>query len=172
MSIKDFPNAKKKLVIQNIPLEASEEHINDFFVNLLKAASGVNYAECPITQVSRFKELGIVTLEFRKRAEAEICLLLDDVKEFTLPGVTELNKTNQIKMRVHRPKRFIERWNAQIDAGKNPMEDLLRGRNNNFMDDTEAKKDKGENEDNELFMGGIPCNMPESQVKQLCESFG
>ena len=27
-------------------------------------------------------------------------------------------------------------------------------------------------EDNELFMGGIPNTMPELQVKQLCESFG
>ena len=27
-------------------------------------------------------------------------------------------------------------------------------------------------EDNELFMGGIPITMPELQVKQLCESFG
>ena len=31
----------------------------------------------------------------------------------------------------------------------------------------------GDNEnDNELFMGGIPNNMPESHVKSLCESFG
>ena len=148
-------------------MEASESEINEFFVNLLKAASGVNYSECPITQVSRFKELGIVTLEFRKRAEAEICLLLDDVKEFVLDRATDLEKVNSVKMRVYRLKRFIERWNAQVDAGKNPMEAMLRGKNTNFKDDTTVKLDKkdGEAEDNELFMGGIPCNMPEAQVR-------
>ena len=60
-----------------------------------------------------------MTLEFRKRADAEICLLLDDVKAFGDSGV---------KMRVYRPKRFIERWNALVEKGKNPMQDMLRGK--------------------------------------------
>lgn len=49
VSLKDFPNAKKKLVIQNIPLEAIESEIESFFYTILKTASGVDYSESPIT---------------------------------------------------------------------------------------------------------------------------
>ena len=47
-----------------------------------RASVGIDYKENPITGVKRYENLGFVTLEFRKRADAEICLLLDDVKEF------------------------------------------------------------------------------------------
>lgn len=47
-----------------------------------------------------------MTLEFRKRADAEIVLLLDDFREFTFESIV-----STIKIRVFRPKRFIERWN-------------------------------------------------------------
>ena len=82
VTLSDFPNAKKKLVIQNIPFEANEQDINQFFFSILSQASGIDYKENPITGVKRYSKLGFVTLEFRKRADAEICLLLDDVKEF------------------------------------------------------------------------------------------
>jgi len=36
----------------------------------------------PISGVKRYEKLGFVTLEFRKRADAELCLLLDDVIEY------------------------------------------------------------------------------------------
>ena len=31
---------------------------------------------------------------------------------------------------------------------------------------------EGEEEDNRVFMGGIPFSMPESEVREMCESFG
>lgn len=52
--------------------------------------------------------------------------MLDDVKEYGDSGV---------KMRVYRPKRFIERWNTLVQKGKNPMEDMLRGKQSLFRDD-------------------------------------
>lgn len=63
-------------------------------------------------------------------------------------------------------------WNEMIDQGKNPT---MKGMNSIFSDalGSSSNFQKSEaNEDNELFMGGIPVTMPEAKVKQLCESFG
>ena len=82
VTMKDFPNHKKKLVVQNIPLEATETQIDNFFFSILAQTSNETYSQNPITAVQKYASLGFVTLEFRKRNEAEICLLLNDVKEF------------------------------------------------------------------------------------------
>ena len=44
--------------------------------------------------------MGFVTLEFLKKEDADICLALDDLKEF--------RQGTGIKMRILRVKRFIE----------------------------------------------------------------
>lgn len=59
--------------------------------------------------VHRYEGLGFVTLEFRKRDDAEICLNLDG---------TEFSSGNQ--MRIMRVKRFMDQWNEDIENGKNP----------------------------------------------------
>ena len=78
----------------------------------MATSSKESFEQSPITQVQRYPLLGFVTLEFRKRQEADIILLLDDVKEFS--------SDHKIKMRIFRVKRFIEQWNNMIDHGKNP----------------------------------------------------
>ena len=62
-------------------------------------------------------------------------------------------------------------WNDMIDKGKNPT---MKGIGSMFSDALGSNQNlqQQDNEDNELFMGGIPVTMPESKVKQLCESFG
>lgn len=45
----------------------------------------------------------------------------------------------------------------------------------NFSKQGEAKKggfDDDEEEDRRIFMGGIPFNMSEKQVRDMCEAFG
>ena len=66
--------------------------------------------------VYRYKELGFVTLEFRKREDAEICLNLDGTDYRT-----------GYKMKIFRVKRFIDEWNADIEKGKNPITSSLFG---------------------------------------------
>ena len=112
--------------------------------------------------------MGIVSLEFRKKQDSEICLMLDDVKEFS--------NDFKVKMRIFRVKRFIHYWNDIIDKGANPLAALVEGHNTNFKDDfggfNANKNTDDKSEDKEVFMGGIPTNMPETQVRSLCESFG
>ena len=59
--------------------------------------------------VHRYDGLGFVTLEFRKRDDAEICLDLD--------GTSYLG---DCKMKIMRVKRFMDQWNEEIDRGGNP----------------------------------------------------
>ena len=35
VELKDFPNQKKKLVVQNIPLDVEEKEINQYFFTIL-----------------------------------------------------------------------------------------------------------------------------------------
>lgn len=65
--------------------------------------------------VIRYKDLGFVTLEFRKRDDAEICLSLDGTEYKT-----------GFKMRIMRVKRFMDDWNADIDKGKNPIDSMTK----------------------------------------------
>ena len=73
----DFPNFKRKLVVQNIPLSQSEQDITNYFFQILSQVSGEKYTKNPLMSVHRYDGLGFVTLEFRKRDDAEICLDLD-----------------------------------------------------------------------------------------------
>ena len=113
--------------------------------------------------VYKYKDLGFLTLEFRKREDAEICLNLDG---------TEYK--SGFKMKIMRVKRFIDEWNADIEKGKNPVTSNFLGTKGpthftsveNFKEpDKPDKKDgkkgdkKEEEPDNRLYMGGIPVNM-------------
>ena len=105
----DFPNFKRKLVVQNIPLSQTEEEITNHFFLILSQVSAEKYNKNPLMSVHRYDGLGFVTLEFRKRDDAEICLDLD--------GTSYLG---DCKMKIMRVKRFMDQWNDEIDKGGNP----------------------------------------------------
>jgi len=198
VSFDDFPNFKRKLVVQNIPLSQTEHDIMQFFFGILTIVSSEKYNKNPIMSVHRYEGLGFVTLEFRKRDDAEICLNLDG---------TEYSSGNH--MRIMRVKRFMDQWNEDIDSGKNPAASVygsVRGQgrlaredgdvnaNSNFsaaksssttfvgadkkivtttdgrVVTTDAKGN--DEEDNRIFMGGIPFAMTEVEVSKICASFG
>lgn len=64
--------------------------------------------------VYKHKELGFVTLEFRRREDGDQCLNLDGTEYRT-----------GYKMKIMRVKRFIDEWNADIEKGKNPITSQL-----------------------------------------------
>lgn len=171
-----------------------------FFFGILTTTSAERYNKNPIMSVHRYDGLGFVTLEFRKRDDAEVCLNLDG---------TEYSSGNH--MRIMRVKRFMDQWNEDIDTGKNPAASAYgrgQGRvgkaegseagqsNSNFSvaksssttfigtdkkitttidgraaaTAETAKQD--DEEDNRVFMGGIPFNMSEVDVSKICASFG
>lgn len=86
----------------------------NYFFTVLSTISKEGYTKNPIISVIRFKELGFVTLDFRKREDAEICLNLDGTEY-----------TSGSKMRILRVKRFIDEWNTDIDRGRNPIQALM-----------------------------------------------
>jgi Asp-tRNA(Asn)/Glu-tRNA(Gln) amidotransferase C subunit len=70
--------------------------------------------------------MGFVTLEFRKRHDAELCLKLDDVQAFS--------DKIESKMKINRVPRFIEQWNAILEKGENPLGHFMRGTHGAFQD--------------------------------------
>lgn len=171
VDLKDFPNYKRKLVVQNIPLEVPEEEIMNYFFTVLSATAKAEYAKNPIMSVIRYRDLGFVTLDFRKREDAEVCLNLDG---------TDYKAGS--KMRILRVKRFMEAWNTEIDKGRNPVQALnanSKYAGNNFTGEAKPEAADGEKpakgeegRDNRIYMGGIPYNMSEVDVRQMCEAFG
>ena len=166
LDLKDFPNHKKLLIVMNIPFDISESEISDYFKGVVYG-SNHQISEEPITAVKRYEDLGVVSLEFKKKQDSEICLMLDDVREFS--------NDFKVKMRIFRTKRFISYWNDILKSGGNPLAGLLEGSNQNFKDNFggfSAPSQPDDGTDREIFMGGLPVNMPELQVRSLCESFG
>lgn len=81
MELKDFPNYKRKLVVQNIPTELKEDEVMNYFFTILSQYSKEAYSKNPIMSVYRYRNLGgFVTLDFRKRDDADICLKLDGIE--------------------------------------------------------------------------------------------
>ena len=119
-----------------------------------------------------FKDLGFVTLEFRKRDDGEVCLTLDG---------TEYR--SGYKMKIMRVKRFMDDWNAEIDKGKNPIDSFSKNKQTSLFTggkefdepdkpDKKNKKNGDEEIDNRLYMGNIPNSMIDAEVRKMCESFG
>lgn len=110
VDLKDFPNYKRKLVVSNIPLDVTEEEIMNYFFTVLSSIAKEQYKKNPIISVIRYKDLGFVTLDFRKREDAEICLNLDGT-----------DYRSGYKMKIMRVKRFMDDWNNDIERGRNPV---------------------------------------------------
>ena len=148
-----------------------------FFSILAQLAQerGDKYNKNPLMSVQRYEGLGFVTLEFRKRDDAEICLDLDG---------TEYSSGNQ--MRIMRVKRFMDKWNEDIDKGVTQSTSNFsqaKDTQNNIQVDKKilttqdgrvvTTDTKGEDEeDNRVFMGGIPFTMTEATVREMVEAFG
>ena len=86
----------------------------NYFFTVLSTVAKTEYTKNPIISVIRYKDLGFVTLDFRKREDADICLNLDGT-----------HFTSGSKMRILRVKRFMDEWNNDIDKGKNPIQALM-----------------------------------------------
>jgi hypothetical protein len=90
----------------------------NYFYGILARVTDQNYTKNPIIAVekARYKDIGIVTLEFRKREDAEVCLNLDGAK---------YSSQQHQPMRIFRCKRFVIFWNDEINSGRNPAAESL-----------------------------------------------
>jgi hypothetical protein len=82
----------------------------NYFFTVLSSIAKEPYKKNPIISVIRYKDLGFVTLDFRKREDADICLDLDG---------TEYQSGYKVK--IMRVKRFMDDWNHDIERGRNPI---------------------------------------------------
>jgi hypothetical protein len=69
----------------------------NYFFTVLSSTAKEEYKKNPIIAVARYSDLGFVTLDFRKREDAEVCLNLDG---------TEYR--SGYKMKILRVNRFID----------------------------------------------------------------
>lgn len=99
----------------------------NYFYAILAQLSSEAYKKNPILSVEkeRYKDLGFVTLEFRKREEADVCLDLDG---------TKYSSNTQEPIKIQRCKRFVINWNDEISRGRNPAAEALgiRAKERNF----------------------------------------
>lgn len=99
----------------------------NYFYGILAHVHREAYIKNPILSVEKqsYKDLGFVTLEFRKREDADVCLNLDG---------TKYSGQQQNPMKIQRCKRFVIQWNDEISRGKNPAAEALgiRGKEKNF----------------------------------------
>ena len=132
----------------------------NYFYSILIQVSHETYTKNPILGVEkdRYRDLGFLTLEFRKRDDADICLDLDG---------TKYSSQQHMPMKIQRCKRFIIFWNDEVHRGRNPAAEALgiRAKEKNFQDFNTGGDGPAHIEDKRVFMGGIPFQMTELEVR-------
>lgn len=140
----------RRLYVGNLPPDPSEDVIGDFFNRALIRARGVDPAYGPgnpvvSTYVNRDKRFAFV--EVRSKREAAAGMRLDGIR------------FGDVNLRVRRPNDWKGGEDAQPPEGFDPT---VLGVVGTVVDDGPDK----------LFIGGIPYNLGEENVKTLLRSFG
>ena len=143
--------SKKKLIVSSIPLDSTPEEIQLLFNTTLVT---LNPGALPIQTVAISEDKTHAVLEFMNKEELQNCLLLDGIE---LRGR---------KLKVQKHKAYIS---ARVAEMKKEIREI-------------EKRDKETeeifncsifpNHDNSIFMGNLPTNLPEEDVRRIVESFG
>ena len=143
--------SKKKLIVSSIPLDSTPEEIQLLFNTTLVT---LNPGALPIQTVAISEDKTHAVLEFMNKEELQNCLLLDGIE---LRGR---------KLKVQKHKAYIS---ARVAEMKKEIREI-------------EKRDKETeeifncsifpNHDNRIFMGNLPTNLPEEDVRRIVESFG
>ena len=164
LTIKDFPNYKKKVVVSNLPQNVSIDEIFTFIntylstVKLLcqneetsanndnKILENIQLVEC---------SMRYAVIQINDKEDLEHCTTIDGTEW----------KGN--KIRVRRPKKFIEDYNKEIDKKMGLMP--IEAKNMAMLPPIPGQEDESENK---IFMGSIPTSMSSEEVRKLCAGFG
>jgi splicing factor U2AF subunit len=143
--------SKRKLIVSSIPLDSSTEEITELFnLTLVTLNPGAN----PIQSVTISEDKLYAILEFKAKEEMTQCMLLDGIE---LRGR---------KLRVQKHKAYIS---ARVAEMKKEIRDKEK-------EDRETKdifnRSIFPTHDNRIFMGNLPTNLEEEDVKRIVESFG
>lgn len=140
----------RRLYVGNLPAGTTELQIGDFFSRALVASKGSESGGDPIISVYINIDKRFAFIETRTVREAAAGLCLDGVR------------FQEVFLRVRRPNDFV--GNATSNQTRPPD-----GFNPSILGIVSTQVSDGPNK---MFIGGIPYNLTEDQVKELLQSYG
>lgn len=139
----------RRLYVGNLPADTTDVQIADFFNRALVASKGVESPGDPVISVYINLEKRFAFIETRTVREAAAGLALDGVR------------FREMFLRLRRPNDY----NAGGDLDARPPD----GFNPNILGIVSTQVSDGPNK---VFIGGIPYNLTEDQIKNLLQSYG
>lgn len=139
----------RRLYVGNLPSNTTDVQIGDFFNRALIQAKGTEMVGDPVISVYMNLEKRFAFIETRTVAEAAGGLMLDGIK------------FGEVCLRVRRPNDF----NAELIGRVEPP----KGFNAGLLGVVSTQVSDGPNK---VFIGGIPYNLTEDNVKELLQTFG
>lgn len=140
----------RRLYVGNLPAGTTELQIGDFFSRALVASKGSESVGDPIISVYINIDKRFAFIETRTVREAAAGLCLDGVR------------FQEVFLRVRRPNDFV---GSAISNQTRPPD----GFNPSILGIVSTQVSDGPNK---MFIGGIPYNLTEDQVKELLQSYG
>lgn len=140
----------RRLYVGNLPAGTTELQIGDFFSRALVASKGSESGDEPVISVYINIDKRFAFIETRTVREAAAGLCLDGVK------------FQEVLLRVRRPNDFV----ATAASNQTRPPD---GFNPSILGIVSTQVSDGPNK---MFIGGIPYNLTEDQVKALLQSYG
>lgn len=143
--------SKRKLIASNIPLDTTPSELSQLFNTTLVT---LNPGTAPIISVQISDDKNYAVLEFKNKQELSDCLLLDGIE---LRG-----------RRLH-----VQKHKAYISSRVAEMKKEIRDHEKEERETKEIfNRSIFPSHDNRIFMGNLPTNLEEEDVKRIVESFG
>jgi splicing factor U2AF subunit len=144
-------HSERKLIVSNIPLDSDASEVQQLFGI---AITTLRQEEDPLVSVELSTEKTHAVLEFKTKESFSVCLQLDGIE---LRG----RRLKVTKYMAYLHQRIVEMKRAIRDKEKKDRETAAIFSTNIFP-----------NHDNRVFMGSLPTNMPEEDIRAMVESFG
>eukprot|EP00178_Gracilaria_changii_P005220 TRINITY_DN1851_c0_g1_i1.p2 TRINITY_DN1851_c0_g1~~TRINITY_DN1851_c0_g1_i1.p2 ORF type:complete len:486 (+),score=90.44 TRINITY_DN1851_c0_g1_i1:2221-3678(+) len=139
----------RRLYVGNLPADTTDAQIEDFFNRALRASRGIESEGNAVISVYTNLEKRFAFIETRTIREAAAGLALDGVK------------FGDMFLRLRRPNDY----NATLAGDPRPPD----GFNPSILGIVSTQVSDGPNK---VFVGGIPYNLTEDQIKNLLSSYG
>lgn len=139
----------RRLYVGNLPPDTTDSQIGDFFNRALQASKGVESEGDPVISVYMNLEKRFAFIETRTIREAAAGLALDGVR------------FRDMFLRLRRPNDY----NAALAGNPRPPD----GFNPGVLGIVSTQVSDGPNK---VFIGGIPYNLTEDQIKSLLQTYG
>ena len=165
ISLKEFQSYKKKVVISNLPLNASEDEILTFlntYINTIRALTVKEGEKGQEEERKRNDSNVIDSIEIRNGIYRYGVIQIDDKDDIEHCTSIDGTEWKGQKIRVRRTKKFIEEYNKEIDKRLG-----LGAQNPGIMGMPGAPGLDGAESENKIYMGGIPTSMNSEDVRKI-----